>query len=97
MIVVALRVIAAGTIIGASFAGVATVLSPTGLPTITQLPQCSIAVDNTPCALGDNGTVITTRCAEEDGNTNGLPCTWIDPDTGDAYNVDSANYRHGAK
>lgn len=32
-------------------------------------------------------------CAYEDGNTNGLPCTWTDPDTGRAFYVDSANYR----
>lgn len=32
-------------------------------------------------------------CAEEDGNTNGLPCTWTDPDTGTRYWVSSENYR----
>lgn len=32
-------------------------------------------------------------CAEEDGNRNGQPCTWIDPDTGVGYPVDSVNYR----
>lgn len=32
-------------------------------------------------------------CQEEDGNTDGLPCSWTDPDTGAVYYVDSANYR----
>jgi hypothetical protein len=32
-------------------------------------------------------------CAYEDGNTDGQPCAWTDPDTGRAYFVDSANYR----
>lgn len=32
-------------------------------------------------------------CAEEDGNPDGQPCMWTDPDTGRAFFVDSANYR----
>lgn len=32
-------------------------------------------------------------CEYEDGNTNGMPCNWTDPDTGTAYLVDSSNYR----
>lgn len=31
-------------------------------------------------------------CTEEDGNTDGAPCVWTDPDTGRLYYVDSANY-----
>lgn len=34
-----------------------------------------------------------STCEYEDGNTNGMPCNWIDPDTGTAYLVDSFNYR----
>ncbi|MDB2219081.1 hypothetical protein PROPHIT462_40 [Mycobacterium phage prophiT46-2] len=36
---------------------------------------------------------LLTACAEEDGNPDGQPCTWTDPDTGRAFFVDSANYR----
>ncbi|CPR33687.1 Uncharacterised protein [Mycobacteroides abscessus] len=32
-------------------------------------------------------------CEYEDGNTNGMPCNWTDPDTGTAYLVSSENYR----
>lgn len=32
-------------------------------------------------------------CEYEDGNTNGMPCEWTDPDTGKFYRVSSENYR----
>lgn len=32
-------------------------------------------------------------CEQEDGNTDGAPCNWTDPDTGAVYYVDSSNYR----
>lgn len=32
-------------------------------------------------------------CQEEDGNTDGTPCTWTNPRTGISYDVDSSNYR----
>lgn len=32
-------------------------------------------------------------CEYEDGNANGTPCNWTDPDTGTVYYVDSSNYR----
>ncbi|WP_078344889.1 hypothetical protein [Mycobacteroides chelonae] len=32
-------------------------------------------------------------CQYEDGNTDGKPCNWTDPDTGRIYYVDSSNYR----
>lgn len=32
-------------------------------------------------------------CRHEDGNPDGQPCAWIDPDTGIAYFVTSENYR----
>lgn len=32
-------------------------------------------------------------CVEEDGNTDGKPCWWTDPDTGTRYYVTSENYR----
>lgn len=32
-------------------------------------------------------------CLHEDGNLNGKPCVWSDPDTGTEYMVDSGNYR----
>lgn len=33
------------------------------------------------------------QCRYEDGNTDGLPCTWIDPQTGQGYYVTSESYR----
>jgi hypothetical protein len=38
-------------------------------------------------------TDTTAVCAFEDGNTDGAPCWWTDPNTGTAYWVDSSNYR----
>ncbi|SKD59306.1 Uncharacterised protein [Mycobacteroides abscessus subsp. massiliense] len=32
-------------------------------------------------------------CQEEDGNIDGKPCNWTDPDTGAVYYVTSENYR----
>lgn len=32
-------------------------------------------------------------CQFEDGNVDGRPCQWTDPDTGRAYFVTSENYR----
>jgi hypothetical protein len=32
-------------------------------------------------------------CAHEDGNTDGRPCAWTDPDTGRSFYVTSENYR----
>lgn len=32
-------------------------------------------------------------CVHEDGNPNGKPCWWTDPDTGTRYYVTSENYR----
>ena len=32
-------------------------------------------------------------CLYEDGNPNGKPCLWVDPDTGAMYHVESENYR----
>ncbi len=34
------------------------------------------------------------RCANEDGNTDGKPCIWLDPDTRDLYYVTSEQYRN---
>lgn len=31
-------------------------------------------------------------CQYEDGNVDGTACTWVDPDTGNRYRVDSENY-----
>lgn len=33
------------------------------------------------------------ECANEDGNPDGQPCMWTDPDTGTRYYVNSENYR----
>ncbi|WP_100514447.1 hypothetical protein [Mycobacteroides abscessus] len=33
-------------------------------------------------------------CQYEDGNTDGKPCNWTDPDTGTVYYVGSSNYRN---
>lgn len=32
-------------------------------------------------------------CQFEDGNADGQPCTWTDPDTGVGFFVTSENYR----
>ena len=32
-------------------------------------------------------------CQFEDGNVDGTECVWSEPDTGQTYFVDSANYR----
>lgn len=37
--------------------------------------------------------VTLARCQYEDGNPDGLPCIWTDPDTGDGYWVGSEDYR----
>lgn len=37
--------------------------------------------------------VALPACQFEDGNPDGQPCTWTDPDTGRAFYVDPANYR----
>lgn len=34
-----------------------------------------------------------SACEYEDGNTDGMPCNWVDPDTGTVYRVSSENYR----
>lgn len=33
-------------------------------------------------------------CPHEDGNPDGMPCFWVDPDTRDLYWVSSAEYRN---
>jgi hypothetical protein len=38
-------------------------------------------------------TEPTTSCQYEDGNPDGTPCRWTDPDTGTQYRVNSDNYR----
>ena len=35
----------------------------------------------------------TTSCPYEDGDPDGTPCMWTDPDTGAQYYVNSDNYR----
>lgn len=32
-------------------------------------------------------------CLYEDGNPNGKPCLWVDPDTGAMWQVESEGYR----
>lgn len=55
-------------------------------------------------AVGVVGTVVAysatppayqnlPSCAHEDGNPDGKPCWWSDPDTGTRYYVTSENYR----
>ncbi|MGV0811749.1 hypothetical protein ABQF34_07270 [Mycolicibacterium boenickei] len=41
----------------------------------------------------DAGYEADGPCQYEDGNPDGLPCTWTDPDTGTRYWVSSENYR----
>lgn len=38
--------------------------------------------------------VYLPTCANEDGNSDGKPCVWTDPDTGNKYVVDSSEYRN---
>lgn len=38
-------------------------------------------------------TVELSGCDYEDGNPDGRPCLWLDPDTGRAYVNDGSNYR----
>lgn len=38
------------------------------------------------------GTPRPPQCRNEDGNPNGWPCLWTDPDTGDLYFVSSREY-----
>lgn len=33
------------------------------------------------------------QCQYEDGNQDGQPCMWTDPDTGNVFIVTSENYR----
>ena len=37
--------------------------------------------------------IDAVTCVQEDGNTDGMPCVWTDPDTGTQYWVTSENYR----
>lgn len=41
----------------------------------------------------DAGYEAEAPCQYEDGNPDGVPCTWTDPDTGTRYWVSSENYR----
>lgn len=40
-----------------------------------------------------HGTALAA-CLYEDGNPDGLPCNWTDPDTGRVYQVDGSEYRN---
>lgn len=40
-----------------------------------------------------NGTALAS-CLYEDGNPDGVPCLWADPDTGTVVWVSSAEYRN---
>lgn len=41
----------------------------------------------------DGRTELVPACEYEDGNVDGLPCLWSDPDTGVRFYVTSENYR----
>lgn len=44
--------------------------------------------------FGDQATAAPLpQCQFEDGNEDGLPCAWVDPDTGKVFIVGSENYR----
>jgi len=50
------------------------------------------------CQLYPNGYTAhrigpIPACQYEDGNPDGKPCFWTDPDTGDEYYQDGSNYR----
>lgn len=56
-------------------------------------PSCagaSITLDGVPSAVA---LCRLPQCAQEDGNVDGKPCLWIDPDTQGVYYVESENYR----
>lgn len=44
-------------------------------------------------ASADRVMVEVSTCQYEDGNPDGMPCMWIDPDSGEGYLVSSENYR----
>ena len=50
-----------------------------------------------PCNWIDDAGILVhftrTVCANEDGNPDGSPCVWVDPDTGNAFYVTSENYQ----
>ncbi|WP_131588735.1 hypothetical protein [Mycolicibacterium phlei] len=45
---------------------------------------------------GSPTTAAVPACIYEDGNPDGLPCIWVDPDTGAQYYNDGSNYYRGA-
>ncbi|QZH63423.1 hypothetical protein K1X22_01275 [Mycolicibacterium farcinogenes] len=58
----------------------------------------AVAVTLSAAALLGAASALATPAAEvpcqyEDGNPDGVPCTWTDPDTGTRYWVSSENYR----
>jgi hypothetical protein len=55
------------------------------------LAAVAIAMAHPQSPVDDTSTMAV--CSYEDGNTDGLPCVWTDPDTGARYYVDSSNYR----
>lgn len=45
-------------------------------------------------SLGTGHLQILPACQYEDGNPNGKPCVWTDPDTGNTYVLDGSEYRN---
>ena len=89
-----MRRIVAAAAIAIAFASAPTAQATDGGPTCDQsdvtLCHWTVEVD------GPSGTLIDIEvkgCAYEDGNPDGLPCLWFDPDTARPFLVDGSNYR----
>ena len=63
--------------------------------TLTTLSTLTVAlgVYVVPTTHPHAGAQPLSTCEYEDGNTDGMPCNWVDPDTGTVYRVSSENYR----
>lgn len=89
--------LALAAVAAAAFIAIGAIISA---PTATAAPGCPVT-DVTQCTWtveidGPDGRPIDVElpgCAFEDGNTDGRPCVWFDPDTGRPYLVDSRDYR----
>ena len=57
------------------------------------LAAAQIAVMLGALAFAEPADIALPPCQYEDGNTDGMPCMWTDPDTGRAYYVESENYQ----
>jgi hypothetical protein len=93
----ALALIAAELGMAASFA-LAGLIGFHGRAEAAPLPTCQYedGTEGTAClwTVEHDGIMsLVPACAYEDGNPDGMPCLWTDPDTSTRYYVTSENYR----